>query len=203
MYQGGAAAYESGAYDLALRSFQQAYNLTAKPALFYNMALCQEKLGKIGEAIASFRRYIAESPTVGDRAEIENRIAALLQKQNDVSASETGIVPALVQHSPSMAMTIRRRTMWAMLGVTGALGVGVAGLGGATLTQHNNLAATCSAPGAPGCDAGEVSAVRSQAIATDVLIGLTAMAAVTTVALLIIELRPTRSAASSRRVARR
>src|SRR5688500_8872763 len=55
-FQAGNAYFQTGEYDAALREFQRSYELSARPALFYNMALVHERLGNLEQAIAHLQR---------------------------------------------------------------------------------------------------------------------------------------------------
>jgi len=83
-----------------------------------------------------------------------------------------------------------------MLGVTAAVGAAAVGVGAYTVAHHSDLKSGCgSTP--DGCSAAQVSALKSTATATDVLIGVTAAAAVATVAFAIVETRKGRAPANA------
>lgn len=177
-YQAGAKSYERGEYADALRWFEQSYELSKRPTLLFNMALCDEKLGRDAEALRLLVRY-RENASPGERADVERRIAALEARVR------TGPTPP----SPPANTRPRRVASWALLGVTGALAVTSIGLGGASYTRYAELRDGCSATGAPGCAQGEVDDVRRMALATDVLIGVTAAAAIVTTVVFVLEPR--------------
>ena len=60
-FKAGQAYYRQGNYDVAIREFKQAYDLTKKPALLYNIAQAYERLGNIGQAIEHYRHYVKDS----------------------------------------------------------------------------------------------------------------------------------------------
>ncbi|MBI2895663.1 MAG: PEGA domain-containing protein [Deltaproteobacteria bacterium] len=79
-YQAGSSYYEQGRWSDALQEFEEAYRLSSearKPALLYNIGLTQERLGRLAEAIESFRRYLEDSPQARDRETLEERIRTL------------------------------------------------------------------------------------------------------------------------------
>ena len=59
-FQAGAKEFEAGRYEAALASFSAAYELSGRPELLYNIALCHEELGRYGEAADHLRRYLDE-----------------------------------------------------------------------------------------------------------------------------------------------
>src|SRR5258708_4994718 len=69
--------YNQGRVDEALQNFNEAYRLSKRPAFHYNIAICQEKLGRIPEAVASYERYLAESPAATDATEVRAHIDVL------------------------------------------------------------------------------------------------------------------------------
>src|SRR5688500_9535977 len=73
----GQAYYEQASYENALRAFREAYRVSKRPALQYNIALCHERLGDLDGAIAALERYLAEMPTAPDRVAVEVRIKNL------------------------------------------------------------------------------------------------------------------------------
>jgi tetratricopeptide (TPR) repeat protein len=74
-YKLGEELYNRADYEGALKQFQQAYKLSNKPALLYNMARCNESLGQHEKAIELLREYLKSSPENANM--IEARIANL------------------------------------------------------------------------------------------------------------------------------
>ena len=61
-YHLGEEFYRRAAYARALEQFQEAYKLAPKPAMLYNMARCQEALGRLAEAIELYQKYLKTNP---------------------------------------------------------------------------------------------------------------------------------------------
>src|SRR5690606_35784292 len=76
-FQAGAKEFEAGRYEAALASFSAAYELSGRPELLYNIALCHEELGRYGEAAVHLRRYLDEVENVPQRTALERRIEIL------------------------------------------------------------------------------------------------------------------------------
>lgn len=72
--------YQRGEYEKAIEEFSKAYDLSKKAELFFNIAVCYEKMSKFEEALTAYRRYLAEMPWATDRQEVEARIS-LLEKE--------------------------------------------------------------------------------------------------------------------------
>lgn len=76
LFEQGEAAYEEGRYDEAIAAFEQAYGLSARPLLLYNIANAKERLGLLSEALENLRNYLEDAPD-DERPIIERRIRGL------------------------------------------------------------------------------------------------------------------------------
>ena len=76
LFEQGEAAYEEGRYEEAIAAFEQAYGLSARPLLLYNIANAQERLGLLREALDNLRYYLEDAPD-DERPVIERRIRGL------------------------------------------------------------------------------------------------------------------------------
>lgn len=93
-FESGRAAYLAGDYATAINEFQAAQALRPSPILDYNIGLAYEGLGDAGNAYASYQRYLTAKPDAQNRAEVEQRMAALA-KQLQAPPASTG--PAVTQ----------------------------------------------------------------------------------------------------------
>jgi len=93
----GIALYESGKYEEAIKEFELGYRLSNRPALLFNIARAEAKLGHDENAIAFLRRYLEERPDAPDAtavlAEIDARERAIanargMQKAEAEAAAE-------------------------------------------------------------------------------------------------------------------
>jgi tetratricopeptide (TPR) repeat protein len=187
-FQAGVDAYDSGKYEDALRDFQQAHALSHNPALYFNMAACEEHLNHYQAAALLLRQYVIEKPDAEDRAKVDERIHGLEQRDESVKRP----APAVITEAPvtqpvaTPAPPRKRLWSWVLLGATGLFGVGAISAGSYAVVNHDDLKSSCGATPA-GCSQSQIDGLRSATVATDVLIGLTAAAAVTTVVLFIVE----------------
>lgn len=60
-FQAGSSYYKQGRYTDAIREFREAYDLSKKPALLYNIAQALERLGRTQDAVSYYERYLKES----------------------------------------------------------------------------------------------------------------------------------------------
>lgn len=79
-FRTGEALYHRAEYAAALEEFQKSYELSGGPELYYNIALCYEKLSRFKEAIAAYRIYLKRLPNAPDHQEISSRIDSLTRQ---------------------------------------------------------------------------------------------------------------------------
>jgi tetratricopeptide (TPR) repeat protein len=75
----GRTHYAAGEFADAADHFVRAYELTHAPELLYNLARCYERLGEKQRAAEQYQMYLRMSPDADDRAEVEQKIAALVE----------------------------------------------------------------------------------------------------------------------------
>jgi tetratricopeptide (TPR) repeat protein len=194
-YDAGVAAYNQQQYDVALEHFTEAYNLSEKPAILYNIAICEEKLGNAEHAIAYFELYLEEMPHAED-AELVQKKVAYLKNPEEVPDPTEEIAEAPTEPDTTAANVItdtslklstdtsagplrveappdpnahRYNVMQGLL-----IGGGTIFLVTGTLTavtaykKNDNLKSVC----APQCSDADVKTVKSLAVATDIQLGL-------------------------------
>ncbi len=197
-FNAGVEAYDQGKYEVALREFQHAHALSHSPALYFNMAACEEHMDHFQAAALLLRQYLIEKPDADDRGNVEVRIKSLeerddrLHKMNEPeptvkpSAGLTATTPPPERPKPRLKYT------WVMLGVTAGIGAAAIGVGAYTVAHHSDLKNGCGNT-VDGCTASQINGLKSTAVATDVLIGVTAAAAVATVVFAVVESRKGRA----------
>jgi hypothetical protein len=200
-FEAGVDAYDQARYEVALRKFQDAHALSHSPALYFNMAACEEHLDHFEAAALLLRQYLIEKPDADDRSNVEVRIRGLQERDAELKKMTQ---PPPVKPAPTVAEAPARPRLkytWVLLAATGAVGLAAVGVGAYTVAHHDSLKSGCGATAA-GCSSAQVNGLKSTAVATDVLIGVTAAAAVATVVAAVLELRHGRAhAARSTRLA--
>lgn len=88
LYQNGAILYEEGRYEDAVVAWDEAYRLSQRPALLYNIANAQERLGLWQEALDTLNRYRAYAGA-GQRDSLDRRIANLERRLSDTGSSSS------------------------------------------------------------------------------------------------------------------
>ena len=187
----GQSYYEQASYADALREFNEAYRISKRPALLYNIARCDEALEQYGEAVKMLEAYLAQDPQTTDREAVETRIANLKEReaarQKAQQQAEAAKPPPTGPQAPAPPPTApshrKRLYTWIVGGVGVAALAAALGTGVASQLDYNDLSSKCTGNT---CDPATVANAQSKinsgkklAVATDVLwpIGAAAVAA--------------------------
>ncbi len=170
LYEQGSAAYNLNRYQDAVGRFEEAYVLSQRPALLYNIALCYEHLFRWEQAARALRHYLASDPQVPDRDELLRKAADF---ETYAKMSKAPLAPAAAAEAPP-------RWPRATGGAALALGVVAAGLTVGTAVAWRDLSTAC-ATGGPGCGEGDRSLVRGLGIGADATWAAAAVAACITI----------------------
>lgn len=128
-YDRGTKAYQSARYDDALGYFQEAASLYGSPDFQYNIGLCYEKLDKHDEAVRAFRTYLRAKPDAADRANVEDRIARILERTEKAGKKKDPTdLPAVGPEPPLLAGRGFITAGGVLIGVGAAVAIG-GGLG--------------------------------------------------------------------------
>jgi tetratricopeptide (TPR) repeat protein len=190
-FAAGSAYYEQAAYADAVKEFNEAYRLSGRVDLLYNIAICYEHLEKWDEAIATLHQYLAVRPGAADRNTIQTRIMNY-EKLRDAARAEAATPqkkPAAVAVTPPPKWA-RRYVASLVLGEIGlAALISSIGTGVAALVAKSDLDGRCPKGVCPESARADVDRGQALAISTDVLIGVGAAAVVVGAVLLIVETR--------------
>lgn len=85
----GKAHFAASRFEDALESFRKAHEFDPAPTFLYNMARCLERLGRYGEAIDMFRRYLREDPGSAKKEAVEGTVRFLEERAADTTARFT------------------------------------------------------------------------------------------------------------------
>lgn len=78
-FESAREAFVAGDYERALGLFRQAYNLSQRPGLLYNIAQTLDRLRRDAETLQALREYLEAYPEAPNRTEVEARIRVLEQ----------------------------------------------------------------------------------------------------------------------------
>jgi tetratricopeptide (TPR) repeat protein len=93
LFAKGDSAYAEGRYEEALAAFQEAYTLSGRPQLLFNVSNALERLGRYADAVDALEKYLA-SGKAKDRDVVQKRLANLKKrveeqkKEQDRTAKE-------------------------------------------------------------------------------------------------------------------
>lgn len=203
----GQSYYDQASYADALKEFNEAYRLSKKPALLYNIARCFEGLGQLGDAVGMLERYLTDEPATPDRTSIEERIRNLKERQQRAAAPPPvapAPPPAQLTAAPpppptsSASGSRHRRWTW-IVGGTGVALLGAAlGTGVASQLDYNGLHSDCPnhACASGGNYQSRIDSGKSLSLTTDVLWPVGAAAVATGVVLFFLEGRHAHTHAS-------
>ena len=76
-FQSAREAFVGGDYERALGLFRQAYNLSQRPGLLYNIAQTLDRLRRDAETLQALRDYLQAYGDAPNRQEVEARIRVL------------------------------------------------------------------------------------------------------------------------------
>jgi tetratricopeptide (TPR) repeat protein len=124
--------YEEGNYQGAILAFQSSFDISHAPALYYNIANCYERLGKLAEARDALNLYRAVAPA-DERDRLERRIANLedrIRTETPTATTTTAPPPqttttAPPNPAPAATKPANNTAKWVLVGTGG--GVAVAG----------------------------------------------------------------------------
>jgi tetratricopeptide (TPR) repeat protein len=78
-FERGRVFYDAGQFDQASVAFEEAYKLSGRDALLYNLYLAYRDASAQEKAANALRGYLAKVPNIENRAQLEARLAALEQ----------------------------------------------------------------------------------------------------------------------------
>ncbi len=79
LFAKGDTAYAEGRYEEALAAFQEAYTLSGRPQLLFNVSNALERLGRYADAVDALEKYLA-SGKAKDRDVVQKRLANLKKR---------------------------------------------------------------------------------------------------------------------------
>ncbi len=87
LYLKGDAAYAEGRYEDALESFKEAYALSKRPLLLFNIGNALERLGRLDDAADALEKYIPDAEEK-ERRVLEKRVDNLRRRAADQKQRE-------------------------------------------------------------------------------------------------------------------
>lgn len=88
LFEAGRLAFAGGSFERALSYFKQAYDLSHRAPLLYNIGVAADRLRHDQEALDAFEQYLREVPSAANREEVEGRVTAIRSALNARHAEE-------------------------------------------------------------------------------------------------------------------
>jgi tetratricopeptide (TPR) repeat protein len=135
IFEAGRTAYDSGRFDQALRYFQEAYDMSPRPVLLFNIGSAADRLQENQRALDAYRAYLEAVPSANNRELVESRIQFLegvLERGGDATprvatpaeaAQSVGSTPA-DQPAPRGGDVTSEWWFWTLIAVV-VIGAGV------------------------------------------------------------------------------
>lgn len=92
-YLKGTKAFDLGSYEEAVTEYMAAYRAKDDPALLYNIAQAHRLAGHASEALRFYKTYLARTPRVVNRAEVETKIAELQKAVDQQKKTQNNLPP--------------------------------------------------------------------------------------------------------------
>lgn len=80
LFMAGRAAYDSGRYEAALERFQEAFELSGRVELLYNIGQTADRLRQDAVALEAFQRFLAETPATTPNRDVAQRRVDFLSR---------------------------------------------------------------------------------------------------------------------------
>jgi len=132
LYENGTILYEEGRYEDAIVAWDEAYRLSNRHALLYNIANAHERAGDYEAAIEALGRYRAYAPA-SEREVLDRRLRNIERRmiEEGGSTSSTTTTSASTEKKPDPVVSSGGSRDVELLPI-GLIGVGVAALGTGT-----------------------------------------------------------------------
>jgi tetratricopeptide (TPR) repeat protein len=130
LYDNGAILYDEGRYEDAVVAWQEAWNLSERPLLLYNIANAQERLGLWRDALETLNRYRAFAKPE-ERDKLDRRINNLERRLAEEGSSPSSpVTPASTVTQPVDVIPVTqvgpvRNTAWISITAYSVGGVGM------------------------------------------------------------------------------
>lgn len=92
LFRLGTQAFDEGRFERALKYFKDAYELSGRAQLQYDIGSVLDRLRRDREAIEAYRSYLAQTPDANNRSAVEERIRLL---EDALAKSQPPAAPAL------------------------------------------------------------------------------------------------------------
>ena len=124
IFQAGRDAYARGEYAEALVAFRNAYELSGRAELQFNIGQAADRLRHDREAVSAFEAYLEAVPDAANRVEVEARLRVLRSEISRDDALRAQALAGSGQTPASDPPIVEQWWFWTLIGVA-AVGAGV------------------------------------------------------------------------------
>jgi tetratricopeptide (TPR) repeat protein len=198
-FEAGRIAYTESRFHEAAVLFEQSFNLSGRPKLLVNLGNALVKLNERERAAATFRSYLRVVPDAPDRVVLEARIKDLEGAGFPADSSTSYVFPVASpkpdtpnaeQQPPETdnSRGIFADRTWTWVALAGSVVSGASSLGfwASANSKYDELRETCGRS-AKGCEHSSVDTVSGRVVATNLLLGVSALTLTAAVVLYFIE----------------
>lgn len=98
-FSDGTLAYDLGEFHKALKEYSEAYRLSPRPALLFNVAQCHRQLGEYGRAAFFYRRYLYLAGDAPDAGLARDLLAEVEPRANTDAQRPAGLAADVPVHN--------------------------------------------------------------------------------------------------------
>lgn len=185
IFESASRAYEAGDFQDALDRYVQAYDLSQRALLLYNIALCHDRLDNEAKAAEYYERFVSEVPD-SPRAPVARSRAEILRASEAEREAAATPVPPPTESQPTL-QEADSRSLAGPIAAFGVAGVGLITFAVAGLLSSSRLSSaedTCAGP--VGCDVAELDGVDRASLVADIGLGVAIAGAVVGTILLLV-----------------
>jgi hypothetical protein len=107
-FEQGREAYKDGRYRDAWAYFHEAYQLSGRPELLFNIGQTADRLGQESDALRAFNMYLERLPNAENRRDVENRVRALRERiETTQKAPPSHPAPAAANVAPAQPTPVQ------------------------------------------------------------------------------------------------
>lgn len=166
-FAAGQEAFAAGNYERALEDFEQAYTLSQRSGLLYNIAVTADRMRRDARALEAFRAYLAAEPDTDRRTEVEARIAFLEDALAAPEPEPDPIDAPPTEAPPPSSGGVHPASIGVLIGA-GALFVSFAVFAGLSEMEDQSLASSCGRDTFANCTPSQVGTLEAFNIVADV-----------------------------------
>ena len=106
-FEQGREAYKDGRYRDAWAYFHEAYQLSGRPELLFNIGQTADRLGQETDALRAFNMYLERLPNAENRRDVENRVRALRERIENAQKASPSHPAAAVSAAPAQPSPVQ------------------------------------------------------------------------------------------------